>query len=136
MLHVDFTLIKYNGFIIIFGFFILFATSVNATSIVDDHSIDHDPTKPIYSEINTSQQTIKSKPKEDKVIDLQSIFHSVNKKIATINGFSMEEGDVLDGVVIKKINRDSVVIRFNNRSTELFLSKRIIINGMTGVISE
>jgi len=118
----------------LFSFFFVSMPYVMAS--VDKKPIGHDPTKPIYSESTPSQSLTKEKKREDMIVQLQSIFYSDDRKIAIINGKLLEEGDVLGGVSINKINKDSVLVRVNNHSKKLFISKKIIINGMTGVVSE
>ena len=100
------------------------------------HSSINDPTRPIYS--NKSKVEITNGPvlHERKEMVLQSIFISKNKKIAVVSGEIYTENHKENEILVKKINKDNVVVAYKEKEIVLKLSKKIYLDKMTGEISE
>jgi hypothetical protein len=96
----------------------------------------NDPTKPIFN-VNEVPRVMKAPSViEQKVISLQSIFHSSNNKVAVINGRIVKEGASFDGVLLHNVNKNFVVVRYKKKEIKIFISKKIYIDKRTGETSE
>jgi len=96
----------------------------------------NDPTKPIYSEVASPVVDKATFVKEEKVVLLQSIFHSEKNKIAVINGHVLAEGEYIDGILLQKINKDRVIVRYKKKEIELIVSRKLYVDKKTGESSE
>ncbi|MFT5419331.1 MAG: hypothetical protein ACI9D5_000065 [Candidatus Endobugula sp.] len=96
----------------------------------------NDPTKPIYSENETSSIVTNKVVKESKIVLLQSIFFSSKHKVAILNGTQYKEGDVIDSVTMESIHKDHVFIKFKQSTTRLSVSKKLYLDSITGESSE
>lgn len=96
----------------------------------------NDPTKPIYSE--NSESSILTKPviQEKKIFLLQSLFLSDKKRIAIVNGKMLREGEEGNELFIESIGKNYAIVKYNNNSIKLFLSKKVYLDKLTGEVSD
>lgn len=96
----------------------------------------NDPTRPIFSDHTNHRASPTYTVKELQPFLLQSVFYSKHKQSAIINGVVVQQGAMLDGVMLHEVNRQYVVLRYQGKAVNLMMSETIFIDKHTGEVSE